>query len=108
LENTATGHDILQQVPMERRKEVATRLRERCSEKCTQEKVQEIKTKQNKRSNKTQMPSSNLKAFRFLQTVLGSTCSYFRRVAATPEIHLELQERGVSEPKMSQILGSRN
>jgi hypothetical protein len=93
---------MLQQVPGERRKEVAARLREKCSEKRTQEKVEEFNAKRTKQQNASaieQRQGVHIPA----NLAGGHACSSFRKVAAVNEVCPELEERGFRAEDVSKL-----
>jgi hypothetical protein len=102
LENTTTRHDMLQEVPIERRKEVATRMREGYSEKRTQEKVEEFNTKRAKQRNTNAIEQRQ--GVHIPANLAGRHTYYsFRRVAAILEVRLELQERGFQAEDLAKL-----
>jgi hypothetical protein len=102
LENTTTRHAMLQQVPMERRKEVAVRLREGYSEKRTQEKVDEFNVKRAKQRNTNVIEQRQ--GVHIPANLAGQhTYSSFRKVTAICEVLLELQARGFRAKDLSTL-----
>jgi hypothetical protein len=93
---------MLQEVPIERRKEVATRMREGYSEKRTQEKVEEFNTKRAKQRNTNAIEQRQ--GVHIPANLAGRhTYSSFRRVAAILEVRLELQERGFQAEDLAKL-----
>jgi hypothetical protein len=91
---------------MERRKEVAARLKEGHSEKQTQEKVEEFNTKRTKQQNRNAIEQRQ--GVHIPANLAGRhACFSFRKVAAANAVCLALQD-GVSELRMWQSLGSTN
>jgi hypothetical protein len=93
---------MLQQVPMERRKEAAARLREGYSEKRTQEKVEEFNVKRTKQRNTNIIEQRQ--GVHIPANLAGQhTYSSFRKVTAICEVRLELQERGFRAKDLSTL-----
>ena len=87
---------------MERRKEVAARLKEGHSEKQTQEKVEEFNTKRTKQQNRNAIEQRQ--GVHIPANLAGRhTYSSFRRVAAILEVRLELQERGFQAEDLAKL-----
>jgi hypothetical protein len=83
---------MLQQVPLERQKELAARLREGCLEKRTQEKVEVFNVKQTKQQKVNVIEQRQ--GVHIPANLAGRhTYLSFRRVTAIPEVCLELQAR---------------
>jgi hypothetical protein len=93
---------MLQQVPMERRKEVAARLREGYLEIRTQEKVEEFNVKRAKQQNVNVIKLPQ--CVHIPANLAGRhTYSSFRRVTAIREVRLELEARGFRAEDVSTL-----